>query len=170
MLFEPSVPVALIRAAHPPRPEPRAFDFSRLQESSETFLGGVPALLQIGFVSRPAFSRKVNPLGSSTTAFVVKMLSQTLSMPDREVHRVLLADGGVAAPTKANLQAVLAKLAGKRSSAPWLKHIPEVGPDDLVVLSFAGHGYAPDGGAFHLMLSDLERGADEKSDLDPDFS
>jgi hypothetical protein len=95
-----------------------------------------------------------------------EMLSKNLAMPGREVHRVLLAEGGAAAPTKANLQAVLAKLAGETSDLPWLKRIPEVGPDDLVVLSFAGHGYAPEGGAFHLMLSDLARGAQDKADLD----
>ena len=95
-----------------------------------------------------------------------EVLSKGLEFPGREVHRVLLTDGGDAPPTKQNLQAVLAKLAGESSPLPWLSDVPAAGPDDLVVLSFAGHGWAPEGGAFHLMLSDLERGADSPGGLD----
>jgi hypothetical protein len=93
----------------------------------------------------------------------------TASRAFDEVVPVLLAskslDGESAViPTKANLRAVLAILAG-RDDSPGFKDFPEgvktrlrtAAPDDLVVLSFCGHGLAV-GGEFYLVPYDIGTG------------
>jgi len=96
-------------------------------------------------------------------------------IPGHEVHRVLLTDralslsaepdGGAALPTRDNLQSVLAALSGGPPPA-FARDFTTARPDDVVIVTFAGHGWAPsrpqpDGtrapGPFHLMLSDLGR-------------
>ena len=98
-------------------------------------------------------------------ADALAMRDALAGLPDHAVRSVLLADGGNAAPTRENLRAALAALAGGPIPA-WAPGFSAAGPDDLVVVTFAGHGWAPpralpDGrsvpGAFHLMLSDAGR-------------
>lgn len=69
--------------------------------------------------------------------------------------------------TKADLRAVLTRLAGKpltREETARLGRIPgaarltAVTPDDLLILSFSGHGYANDQGAFYLLPYDIGTG------------
>jgi WD40 repeat protein len=61
--------------------------------------------------------------------------------------------------TKENIYAVLGLLAGRsdRSGLAEIEHVGELQkatPDDLVILSFSGHGYTEKNGAFYLLASD----------------
>lgn len=62
--------------------------------------------------------------------------------------------------TKANFKAVLDLLAGKQVSAETIKNIPGAErlkpalPEDLVIISFASHGYADEQGVFYLIPYD----------------
>ena len=83
-----------------------------------------------------------------------------------EVHSVLLVserdDGGamVGSASRAALLAVLDVLGGGGANPAVLEAIPgaaslsEVSPDDLVYLSFSGHGLGGENGRFHLFLAD----------------
>src|SRR5690606_4577265 len=70
--------------------------------------------------------------------------------------------------TKENLRSVLAQLAGSKVPPEALKQLPESlrrlpqsGPDDLVVLYAAGHGYTdPADGMFYLLPYDVGDHAD----------
>jgi WD40 repeat protein/uncharacterized caspase-like protein len=63
--------------------------------------------------------------------------------------------------TKADLRAVLDVLAGnpgadrdRLSGVPGANRLTQATPDDLVILSFSGHGYTAPGGRFYLLPSD----------------
>jgi WD40 repeat protein/uncharacterized caspase-like protein len=61
--------------------------------------------------------------------------------------------------TKANIRAVLAVLAGSSDRAelnavPNADQLAKATPDDLVILSFSGHGHTEPNGAFYLLPSD----------------
>jgi uncharacterized caspase-like protein len=84
---------------------------------------------------------------------------------DYEVVRVSLvseapiATGSVNQATKANIRAVLGILAGSsdRTALSGVANADKLGkatPDDLVVLSFSGHGDTEHDGAFYLLPSD----------------
>ena len=66
---------------------------------------------------------------------------------------------------KSYLKAVLDKLAGRAADAAALADIPQADklalarPEDLVLVSFSGHGYASADGAFYLITSDTGRDA-----------
>lgn len=65
--------------------------------------------------------------------------------------------------TKANLKAVLDVLSGRSVHAegmPSVERLRAARPDDLVLLSFSGHGYGEDG-IFHLITSDTGAGNDK---------
>ena len=70
---------------------------------------------------------------------------------------------GPSQATKQNLQAVLAVLAG-RGSASAIRALPggsklrRAAPDDLVVITYSGHGYTDPHGEFYLLPSDLGTG------------
>lgn len=63
------------------------------------------------------------------------------------------------------LLAVLDVLAGRKGDQELLASIPgagslgKVGPDDLVYLSFSGHGLSGEDGRFHFFLSDVSEGS-----------
>lgn len=62
--------------------------------------------------------------------------------------------------TKANLKAVLGVLAGRKadvSAIPGGDKLRQATPDDLVLISFSGHGYG-EGGLFYLIASDTGTG------------
>ena len=69
--------------------------------------------------------------------------------------------------TKANIRAVLSRLAGKSTPPGSLAgvkgadQLAQATPDDLVVVTFSGHGYTAKDGAFYLLPSDSGK------DLDP---
>ena len=76
--------------------------------------------------------------------------------------------------TKANLKAVIDILAGRQvnfssplSNVPGFDQLRQSTPDDLVLISFAGHGYA-DGGLFYLVPSDT--GVGQSRELNPELS
>lgn len=83
--------------------------------------------------------------------------------PDH-VHGVVLAAQGDAAPTRSNVERVLATLAGSRRSPRWGAGLTTAGPDDTVVLTFSGHGEAERGEAFRLRLTDGELSEFELAD------
>lgn len=66
--------------------------------------------------------------------------------------------------TKDNLRQVLALLAGKpvpgadRQAIPNAAAIRPATPDDLLIVSFSGHGYAAEKGEFHLLPQDIGAG------------
>ncbi|MBK6426127.1 MAG: hypothetical protein IPF82_08010 [Blastocatellia bacterium] len=73
----------------------------------------------------------------------------------------LVADDPVeSAATKADIRTVLMLLAGKQVSSAAAERIPNASqirpslPDDLVVITFSGHGYADGSGNFYLVPSD----------------
>jgi uncharacterized caspase-like protein len=94
---------------------------------------------------------------------IAATLSDKLKAGDvyRDVVAIqLLTEKGQSAATKEKLAAVLALLAGRTATPAALKGILNVeklhkaGPDDLVFVFFAGHGYASKG-KYHLIPSDL---------------
>jgi WD40 repeat protein len=62
--------------------------------------------------------------------------------------------------TKANIRAVLSKLAGKPTSPGLLAgvsgadQLSQATPDDVVIITFSGHGYTAENGTFYLLPSD----------------
>lgn len=83
-----------------------------------------------------------------------------------EVVRVnLLADGDQRHAGKAQIQEVLQRLAGKPASAlladvPGAEGLQPATPDDVLLVSFAGHGAADAGGEFFLIPQDTGIGGD----------
>jgi len=71
-------------------------------------------------------------------------------------------------PTKERILATFDLLSGREVPAKLKNNIPnsafidEVTPDDLVVVSFAGHGFASDNGSFHLFPWDIGTGSSRK--------
>ena len=84
------------------------------------------------------------------------------------VPLVLISDGQTQQASKAALRAVLARLAGQPASpadeaalqgVAGAEQLRKAQPDDLVLISFAGHGFADDGGQFYLMPQDTGAGS-----------
>lgn len=73
---------------------------------------------------------------------------------------------GVHGATGAQIEAVLAALAGRSFNRGLIADVPgsadlaEVTPDDLVILTFSGHGYTSSDGGFFLLPSDSQPGLD----------
>lgn len=66
--------------------------------------------------------------------------------------------------TKANIKAVLDVLSGRKadvSAIPGGDTLRQAAPDDLVLISFAGHGFG-EGGLFYLIPSDTGAGSDRE--------
>ncbi|GAA5173821.1 hypothetical protein GCM10025771_01970 [Niveibacterium umoris] len=79
------------------------------------------------------------------------------------VPLTLTSDGATRQASKAALRAVIARLAGEslpREQVLALAQLPgadalrKAGPDDLLLLSFAGHGFTDGGGQFYLIPQD----------------
>ena len=76
----------------------------------------------------------------------------------------LISDADVRDATRQNFRAVIDLLAGRPVDEASLRHIPDAArlrpasPDDVVILSFSGHGYADEDGAFYLVPSDTGAG------------
>jgi WD40 repeat protein/uncharacterized caspase-like protein len=70
--------------------------------------------------------------------------------------------------TKSNFKAVLDLLAGRQVNAETIKNIPGAErikpslPEDLVIISFASHGYADEQGVFYLIPYDIGEAPSEK--------
>ncbi len=85
----------------------------------------------------------------------------------REVVAVQLVSDGERSrdATKARIRAVLAVLAGKPVDRGELAGVASAArleaatPDDLVIITFAGHGHAGDRGAFYLLPQDIGGGS-----------
>jgi hypothetical protein len=84
----------------------------------------------------------------------------------------LISDGDVRGADKAVLQAILGRLAGEPApdvlrALPNADRIAPAGPNDLVILSFAGHGHADAQGSFYLLTQDtgLDTGRQLSDDL-----
>ena len=82
---------------------------------------------------------------------------------DRTVNVALLSEqagGGPSQPTKEAIRRVLARLAGDRDLRP-LEGVPgadqlrETQPEDLVVITFSGHGYRSADGLYYLFPYDI---------------
>jgi WD40 repeat protein len=79
----------------------------------------------------------------------------------------LISDQKQTNATKAMIKAVVDLLAGRRAQVPadLLRRIPNapqlerVTPDDLVLISYAGHGYTDQKGVFYFIPSDIGAGA-----------
>lgn len=79
------------------------------------------------------------------------------------VPLILVSDGDKRQASKAALRAALARLAGKPATADdeaalrnvaGVDQLRKAQPDDLVLISFAGHGFTDDAGQFYLMAQD----------------
>ncbi len=81
----------------------------------------------------------------------------------REVVPVMLVSEGegLRDATKARIRAVLDVLAGRTADRKELAGVANASrleaatPDDLVIITFAGHGHAGDAGVFHLLPQDI---------------
>jgi uncharacterized caspase-like protein len=76
------------------------------------------------------------------------------------VSVLLVSDGQQNLATKARLKAVLDRLAGKAADVggiPGAEGLRQATPDDLVLISFSGHGYN-EGGLFYLIPGDTGPG------------
>lgn len=81
----------------------------------------------------------------------------------RIVPLSLISDEGEHHASKALLRAVLERLAGKSASPllydlPGAEQLQPATPDDLILLTFSGHGYADGGGNFYLLTQDTGQG------------
>jgi WD40 repeat protein len=81
---------------------------------------------------------------------------------------VLTSDGTTQQASKAALRAVLARLSGKPAlpgdeaalrGVAGAELLRKAQPDDLVLISFAGHGFADDSGQFYLLPQDTGTGS-----------
>ena len=148
---ETSDPVLLI----PPRlkRQPRAF------------------VLTIGIDRYAIPGRSLNYAGADARAIAAALAN----MDGYEVHRLtLVSDAGKDAATKANIRAALALLAGVPGD--WAAQLARAGivasdlsaarPDDVVVISWSGHGIADATGHFALLPSDVRQN-DPRSLPDP---
>lgn len=96
--------------------------------------------------------------------------SQALSsLEGYEVVRITLTsevDPKTWQATKANIREMLTRLSGKPANPSALAdvlgadNLAQVTPDDLVILSFSGHGHTDPDGAFYLLPSDSGLGSD----------
>ena len=83
----------------------------------------------------------------------------------------LISDGDEHRADKALLHAILDRLAG-RSASPLLRNLPGAEqlrlatPDDLVLITFSGHGYADESGNFYLLTQDTGKGKGKRVDDD----
>jgi uncharacterized caspase-like protein len=83
----------------------------------------------------------------------------------------LISDGDEHHADKALLHAILDRLSGKPAS-PLLKYLQgaeqlqPATPDDLVMITFSGHGYADGSGNFFLLTQDTGKGTDKHVDED----
>jgi len=77
----------------------------------------------------------------------------------------LARSGPVGAASKANLRSALALLAGRQLAPQQLAALPNAArlrkatPDDLVFISFSGHGFYESGGDFYLLPTDIGTGS-----------
>jgi len=84
----------------------------------------------------------------------------------------LISDENEHHADKAMFHAVLDRLAGKPAS-PLLKNLPDADhlqpatPDDLILITFAGHGYADGDGNFYLLTQDTGQG--QGKEVTPDL-
>lgn len=84
---------------------------------------------------------------------------------DEVVPVRLISDETTRAATKANVKAVLDLLSGRTPEPGALAGVANAdrllaaGPDDLVVITFSGHGYAAADGTFYLVPSDVGESA-----------
>ena len=80
---------------------------------------------------------------------------------DRVINIKLTSNHSKAKPSKNLLKAVFAGLTGQNIAdeylvlMPELKHIKRVRPNDTLIFTYAGHGYADPSGDFHLFPWDL---------------
>ncbi len=83
---------------------------------------------------------------------------------NRVVRVNLVADGSAKLATKARIREALQVLSGAMpaSADPALADLRRAGPDDTVVISFAGHGFNGDGGEFYLVPSDTGPGSGQR--------
>lgn len=80
---------------------------------------------------------------------------------DRVINIKLTSNSNKAKPSKEALKAVFAGLTGQKIASqyllamPELKQIKRVRPNDTLIFTYAGHGYADPSGDFHLFPWDL---------------
>ncbi len=79
----------------------------------------------------------------------------------RVVRAMLVSDDAGNLATKARIREALQILAGAApaSADPALKDLRRAGPDDTVIVSFAGHGFNGADGEFHLVAADTGPGS-----------
>ena len=83
----------------------------------------------------------------------------------------LLSDGTSRDATSAAFEAALRLLSGsevtaeQRALVPGAERLAEVRPEDLVLLTFSGHGHAADDGQFYFLLSDIGDNSEVNDDL-----
>jgi hypothetical protein len=95
----------------------------------------------------------------------------SVSLVSDRVVRPRRPEGESNNATKAAIRAVFDLLAGRPAASSDFELIPNAGkirpatPDDLVVITFSGHGYADDRGLFYLLPSDVLGNLDGRAPL-----
>lgn len=96
---------------------------------------------------------------------IAENISASLTELDRyEDITVVPLISGDAQPTRARIKAVFDLMAGRKvdpllvSSIPGAEALRRIHPDDFVLVSFSGHGYAEANGNFHLFPFDIGSG------------
>jgi hypothetical protein len=144
--------------------EDRVKSATARDESFHLPKGGVPRkpkayVISVGINGYEAPSRKLSFAVSDAQA-----MSRALSrLEGYEVIDLTLtseADSRTWRATKANIREVLARLAGQAPTPGTLagvahaEQLAQATPDDLVILSFSGHGHTDPDGTFYLLPSD----------------
>ena len=108
-----------------------------------------------------------------------RVLNETVAKALREsgeyaevIPLSLISDGEDKAATKQAMASVFAALAGKPVGADQMASIPgataleAAGPEDLVIVTYSGHGYAESSGTFYLFPADIGGGRRRQVDQD----
>ncbi len=144
----------------------------RVPPGSRSTQKGKAYLIAIGVnrYDNPAFNLR---FAAQDARLVADALSARLASAQghREVVPVTLVSDGERArdATKARVRAVLAVLAGQPADRAELAGIANAGrleaatPDDLVIVTFAGHGHADERGVFYLLPQDIGNGSSRQA-------
>ena len=139
----------------------------RVPAASRSKQKGKAYVIAIGVnnYQNPAFNLR---FAAQDARLVSDLMSKRLTAVQgyRDVVTIsLVADGDrLRDATKARIRSVLAVLAGNTAARSELAGISNAArletatPDDLVIITFAGHGYASQRGVFHLLPQDIGPG------------
>ena len=147
-------------------------------EASDTQRAPRAYILSIGVNEYENASWNLDYAKADATAIADTITEQVSKLGQyQDIVKLKLVSGDTQ-PTRARIEALFARLAGNDTGNELIDEkllagiegadqLQEVHPDDLVLVSFAGHGYAEAGGQFHLFPYDI--GAGTSRSVNPDI-